>query len=160
MASDNTLPVPSDASPANPAEQSGELKLDGATGEQQRVAAEEKREEAEEHREAAEVARHTDENLRQVAESVRRDSEAARLAAEETRSAAEQARRNAEHVREAAGGLRAAVASALGAHDDLVAAEATLREGLAGQQRQLDELRAKTVAKQPKIVTPDPKPDA
>ena len=65
MASDNTLPVPSDASPANPAAPaSGEVELDGATGEQQRVVAEEKREEAEEHREAAEVARHTDESLR------------------------------------------------------------------------------------------------
>ena len=56
--------------------------------------------------------------------------------------------------------MRAAVASALGARDDLVAAAATLREGLADQQRQLDELRAKTVDKQPKIVPPDPKPDA
>ena len=161
MASNDTYRVPSATSPAHSATPvPGEAKLDGASGEQRRVVAEEKREVAEEHREAAEVARHTDESLRQVAESVRRDAEATRLAAEETRSAAEQARRNAEHVREAAGGVRAAVASALGARDDLVAAAATLREGLADQQRQLDELRAKTADKQTPIVTPDPKPDA
>jgi hypothetical protein len=106
--------------------------------------AEEKRVIAEEHREAAEEAREAGEDLRQVAEGVRSDAEAARLSAEETRLAAEQSRRNAEHVRQASEEVRAAAALTQGARDDVIASTEAMRETLADQQRQLDELRERT----------------
>jgi predicted phosphodiesterase len=126
--------------------------------------AEELREVAEQQREAAEEVRQTEEGLRQFAEGIRTDAEASRLAAEETRVDAEQSRRNAEHVREmaegvreAAEGVREATIEALDARDDAVAAAAALQDGLADQQRQLDELRATTAAMQRKAETPGPK---
>jgi hypothetical protein len=123
--------------------------------EEQREVAEEQREVAEEKREVAECDRETDEGLRLIAEGVRRDAEASRLAAEETRLAAEQLRRNAEHVRQAAEGAREAAATALGARNDVVTAAAALREGLADQQRQLEELQAKTADLRRNVVPPD-----
>ena len=134
---------------------SGEGHLEVA--EEKREVAEELREVAEEKREVAECARETGEGLRQIAEGVRSDAEASRLAAEETRLAAEQLRRNAEHLRQAAEGAREAAATSLGARDDVVTAAAALRDGLADQQRQLEELQAKTAELRRKVVPPDAK---
>jgi hypothetical protein len=136
-----------------PDRSSGEQHLEAA--EKQREVAEERREIAEEQREVAECDRETDESLRLIAEGVRSDAEASRLAAEQTRLAAEQLRRNAEHVRQSAEGAREAAATALGARDDVVTAAAALREGLADQQRQLEELQAKTAELRRKVVPPD-----
>ena len=118
------------------------------------AAAEEKREIAEEHREEAEQARESGEGLRQIAEGVRKDAESARQSAEQTRLDSEQHRRNAEHVRQASEDARLAAARALGARDDIEAATDAMRETLADQQRQLDELRAKTED----IASPVPEP--
>jgi len=90
----------------------------------------------------------------------REDAEAARRAAESARLAGEQSQRNAEHVRQAAEGARDAAANALGVRDDVVAAAAAFREGLADQQKQLEDLRAMTKDIQRKVGTSDRKPDA
>jgi cell division protein FtsB len=60
-------------------------------------------------------------------------------------------------VRQAAEGARNAAAVALGARDDVVTVAAALRDGLADQQRQLEELQAKTAELRRTIKTPDPK---
>lgn len=141
---------PDSADGTRPAE-SGERQREIA--DDHREAAEEKREIAEGQREAAEEARQSLEGLRQIAEEVRSDAEVSRLAAEQTRAAAEQSRRNAEHVRQSSEEARIAAARAIGARDDIVAAAAAMQEGLADQQRQLDELRAKTENTSPAAVT-------
>ena len=125
--------------------------------EEKRELAEGEREVAEEKREVAECGRETDEGLRQIAEGVRSDADVSRQAAEETRLAAEQLRRNAEHVRQLAEGARDAAATAMGARDAVVIVAAELRDGLADQQRQLEELQAKTAAMRRKIDEPDVK---
>ncbi|OFW03534.1 MAG: hypothetical protein A3H96_20040 [Acidobacteria bacterium RIFCSPLOWO2_02_FULL_67_36] len=60
-------------------------------------------------------------------------------------------------MREAAEAARDAAGKALGARDDLVEAAQALRDGLADQQRQLDELRETTEDMKGTIVPKTPK---